>query len=89
MVVAWKRRETPEEVLRSVALWVERRARRSGTPFHYMQQFEGVLEEIRKRGLGEVVNKPRVWQDPLHVATEIEAVCAHRTARCWGSEQAS
>lgn len=70
--------------LRVVQAWALRHAERSQEPGEYLDHFEGELEALL---IGANLVETR-WTilDPVHMAAEIEALCAHRAVRNWGTD---
>lgn len=77
--------DTMEVRLSTVQAWASQRARRSLDPLRYMHSFE---EELRALLSGSDPDGRMLGvADPVRLAAGIEAACAVRSMRAWGSEE--
>lgn len=77
----------PRELLwRTVIERAQERALHSRSPVMYMRNFEMSLKVLRRDGTDtDFLDRRRpVWEDTVHVASEIEALSAFRAMRHWG-----
>lgn len=71
--------------VRIVLARAQKRADRSQLPNRYMNSFEDKLFALLKRGDDALLNGRGGWQDPVQDAAEVEALCAYRALKHWGT----
>ena len=71
------------------AAFARAQMRAGGTqaPHRFMNTFEEEVNHILVLGEGSLLERSPTWEDPLHLAAEVEALAAVRAVRHWGTEE--
>lgn len=77
--------ESSSKRIREVVSRTQRRANHSDLPNRYMSDFERGLNLLLDHGVEALPDYRSGWQDPVHVAAEVEALCAFRALKNWGT----
>ena len=71
----------------SVCSRAKNRAEQSETPERFLSMFHSELSRIRREGVDTTLSKGPDWNDPTHLAAEVEALAATRAMRYWGTAE--
>lgn len=74
------------EQVKTCVEWAGTRAKKSQYPGKFMVEFEGDLSVLMRSGAGDMLDAVPHWQDPTHLAAEIEALSAYRALQHWGTD---
>lgn len=58
----------------------------SEKPSSFMNDFEAHLSKLLSNREEEVLAGPRTWHDPTSEAARVEALCAYRAIKHWGTD---